>query len=105
MDPNYDYHDDFFGDDQYAPPEKRMSDFLKMVFGEDNETNPSVLRNEGCRFTTDVFEYLYQEWEVEITDYPHKIQDRAVNMVDVCQKNGENVPNTAAKIAMEVLPI
>jgi len=104
MDPNYDYHDDFFGD-EYAPPEERMSDFLKMVFGEETETNPSVLRNEGCRFTTDVFEYLYQEWEVEITDCLHKIQDRAVEMVDACQKNGENVPNTAAKIAMEVLPL
>ena len=96
MDPNYDDHDDFFG---HQDQTKRMKDFLRKVFG---EYNPSL---DVPKFTTAVFEYLLQEWEVEITDYPHDIQDRAVNVVDECQANGENVPNTASKIAMEVLPI
>jgi hypothetical protein len=90
-DPNYDDHDDFF------------SGFLEKVFGPD-DTNPCVIRNPGCKFTEKVLDYIYFEWEVEVTQYPHEVQNKAMDMIDA-MKGKINVPNTAAKIAMEVLPL
>lgn len=90
-DPNYDDHDDFF------------SGFLEKVFGPD-DTNPCVIRNPGCKFTEKVLDYIFFEWEVEVTQYPHEVQNKAMDMIDA-MKGKNNVPNTASKIAMEVLPL
>jgi hypothetical protein len=68
-DPNYDDHDDFF------------SGFLEKVFGPD-DTNPCVIRNPGCKFTEKVLDYIFFEWEVEVTQYPHEVQNKAMDMID-----------------------
>ena len=90
-DPNYDDHDDFF------------SGFLEKVFGPD-DTNPCVIRNPGCKFTEKVLDYIFFEWEVEVIQYPHEVQNKAMDMIEA-MKDNSNVPNTASKIAMEVLPL
>jgi hypothetical protein len=90
-DPNYDDHDDFF------------SGFLEKVFGPD-DTNPCIIRNPGCKFTEKVLDYIFFEWEVEVIQYPHEVQNKAMDMIDA-MKDNSNVPNTASKIAMEVLPL
>lgn len=90
-DPNYDDHDDFF------------SGFLEKVFGPD-DTNPCVIRNPGCKFTEKVLDYIFFEWEVEVTQYNHEVQNKVMDMIDAT-KGKNNIPNTASKIAMEVLPL
>jgi hypothetical protein len=90
-DPNYDDHDDFF------------SGFLEKVFGPD-DTNPCVIRNPGCKFTEKVLDYIFWEWEVEVTQYNHEVQNKVMDMIDA-MKGKNNIPNTASKIAMEVLPL
>jgi len=90
-DPNYDDHDDFF------------SGFLEKVFGPD-DTNPCVIRNPGCKFTEKVLDYIFWEWEVEVTQYPHSIQNKVMDMIDQ-MKGKNNIPNTAAVISMEILPL
>ena len=90
-DPNYDDHDDFF------------SGFLEKVFGPD-DTNPCVIRNPGCKFTEKVLDYIFFEWEVEVTQYNHEVQNKVMDMIDA-MKGKNNIPNTASKIAMEVLPL
>lgn len=97
-DPNYDDHDDF-----YEEYEDRARQFLEKVFGPD-DTNPCVIRNPGCRFTEKVLDYIFFEWEVEVTQYPHEVQNKVMDMIDA-MKGNNNVPNIAAKIAMEVLPL
>lgn len=82
-----------------------MDEFLKKIFGEDDETNPCIIRNPGCRFTDAVLDYIKSEWEVEVTQYPHTIQNKVMDAIDLAKKDGMNVPNTAAKISMEVLPL
>jgi hypothetical protein len=82
-----------------------MDDFLREVFGEDNETNPCIIRNPGCRFSEMVLDYILLEWEVEPTQYPHTIQNKIMDAIDLAKKDGMNVPNTAAKISMEILPL
>jgi hypothetical protein len=80
--------------------------FLEMVFGsQPEETDPVVLRNPGCKFTEKVLNYLYSEWEIELTDYSHDVQNRAIDMVDMMKERGENPSNTAGRISMEVVPI
>lgn len=86
-DPNYDDHDDFFRD----------------LLGPD-DTNPCVIRNPGCKFTEKVLDYIFWEWEVEVTQYPHDIQNKVMDMIDQ-MKGKNNVPNTASVISMEILPL
>lgn len=82
------------------------SRFLEMVFGpQPEETDPAVLRNPDCKFTEKVLDYLYQEWEIDLVDYSHDVQNRAIDMVDMMRARGENIPNTAGKISMEVIPL
>lgn len=96
-DPNYDDYDDFYGEDDKA---RR---FLEEVFGPP-DTNPCVIRNPGCRFTEKVLDYIFWEWEVEVTQYTHEVQNKVMDMIDA-MKGNSNIPNIAAKIAMEVLPL
>ena len=95
-DPNYDDHDDFYGEDDKAR-------FIEDIFGPD-DTNPCVVRNPGCKFTEKVLDYIFSEWEVEVTQYSHDIQNKVMDMIDAV-KGKNNVPNTAAVIAMEILPL
>jgi hypothetical protein len=94
-DPNYDDHDDFFSEDKAR--------FLEDVFGPD-DTNPRVIRNPGCKITEKVLEYIFREWEVDVIHYPHDIQNKAMDMIDL-MKGKNNIPNIASTIAMEILPI
>lgn len=80
-----------------------IDEFLEEVFGPDDD-NPCVLRNPGCKFTENVIDYLFFEWEVDVIQYDHEIQNKAMDVID-SMKGSDNAPNTAAKIAMEVLPI
>ncbi len=96
-DPNYDDYDDFFGED-------KAKKFLEDVFGPD-DTNPCVIRNPGCKFTEKVLDYLFFEWMVDLINYSHDIQSKAMDLIDAMKKSGQNVSNTAAQIAMEILPI
>lgn len=84
--------------------EEKIEKFLKSVFERKEENNPALMRNRGCRFTDSVVDYLASEWEIDLVLYPHDIQDKAIDMIDLL-KGKENVPNTAARISMEVLPI
>lgn len=81
-----------------------IDSFLEDVFGPDDD-NPCVVRNPGCKFTEKVLDYIFFEWEVEMTQYDHGIQNKAMDMIDEAIKAGNNVPNTASRIAMEVLPL
>ena len=86
--------------------EENARKFLEMIFGaQEEDSDPAVIRNQGCTFTEKVVDYLFLEWEIELIDYPHEIQDRAIDMVDMMKARGASVPGTAAKIAMEVIPI
>lgn len=97
-DPNYDDYNDFYNEKAYK--------FLDKIFGkEEEETEPTALRNQGCKFTDKVIEYLYREWEVDLIQYSHEIQNKAIDMIDLMKEHGANVPNTAGKIAYEILPI
>lgn len=87
MNPNYDDHDDFFAE-IFGPP----------------ETDPCIIRNPGCKFTEKVLDYILYEWEVEVTQYSHEIQNKVMDMIDL-MKGKNNVPNAAATIAMEILPL
>lgn len=95
-DPNYDDYNDFHDD--------RAERFIEKVFGAD-DPNPAVKRNPGCKFTETVLDYLQWEWEIEILDYPHEIQDRAIDMIDMMTRRRSSVPSTAARIANEIIPI
>lgn len=55
-------------------------------------------------FAEKVFNYIFWEWEVNILQYPEEIQCKAMNALDEMRGEG-NIPNAAAKIAMEVLPL
>lgn len=86
--------------------EENARKFLEMVFGEQpEETDPVVLRNPQCKFTDTVLNYLHWEWEIELTDYPHDVQNRAIDMVNMMKERGESPSNTANKISMEVVPL
>lgn len=58
-----------------------------------------------CLFAGAVLKYLHMEWEVSITQYPAEIQGKALALIEVMRTKGNNIPNTAARIAMDVLPI
>lgn len=83
--------------------DEKKRKFLESVFGPDSG-EPAVYRNPGCKFTEKVLDYLWMEWELEITHYPNSIQNRAMDVIDR-MKGKDNVPNTAATISMEVLPL
>lgn len=90
MNPNYDEWEDFYNE--------KVDDFIKDIFGPD-DPNPAIRRNTGCVFTDKVFDYLVFEWEVEITNYSHEIQNKAIDMINLMKSKNANVPNTASKIA------
>lgn len=96
-DPNYDDFNDFFG-------EEKAKKFLEDVFGPE-DTDPCVIRNPGCKFTEKVLDYLFYEWEVEVTQYPEEIQTTVMDLLDAMKASGQNVPNIASKIAMEIIPL
>lgn len=80
----------------------KIKRFLRAVFSDEGKNDP-VCRNLGCRFTDSVLDYLAREWSMDLTNYAHDTKVRAMDMIDAM--NGkENVPNTAARIAMEVIP-
>lgn len=101
-DPNYDDHDDFYAK-LWKKQKKEARRFIEEVFGPD-DTNPCVIRNPGCKFTEKVLDYLEWEWEVEAIHCPHEVQNKIMDMIDA-MKGKNNIPNTASKIAMEVVPI
>lgn len=51
-----------------------------------------------------VREYLRLEWILDLDDYPHHIQEKALQMISDL-KGKESVSNIAGKIAMEVIPL
>ena len=53
-------------------------------------------------FATQVIEYIRLEWEVELSNFPQKYQDRAFGIISDL-KGKQNVPNIAGMIATEVL--
>lgn len=89
-DPNYDDFHDFH-------------QFLDDVFKEIDEDDAPICRNLDCPFTDKVLEYLCVEWEVDVGQYPHDIQTKAMDVID--NMKGDSIPNVAGKIAMEILPI
>ncbi len=91
-DTNYDDHDDFY------------SGFLEKALRRWKDTNPCVIRNPGCKFTEKVLDYIQFEWEVEVTHCSHEVQNKIMDVIDA-MKGNNNIPNTASKIAMEVIPI
>lgn len=56
-------------------------------------------------FVENIFNYLFMEWEVDISQYPHEIQFKAVELIAKVKNASANIPNIAAKIAIEVIPI
>lgn len=55
-------------------------------------------------FAAKVVDYIRMEWEVEVSQFPQKYQDRAFGVI-ADLKGKQNVPNIAATIANEVLPL
>lgn len=55
-------------------------------------------------FAAKVIEYIRLEWEVELSQFPQNFQDEAFRLMGEL-KGKQNVPNIAATIAMEVLPL
>lgn len=51
-----------------------------------------------------VREYLRLEWILDLDDYPHHIQEKALQMISDL-KGKESLSNIAGKIAMEVIPL
>lgn len=51
-----------------------------------------------------VRDYLRLEWILDLDDYPHHIQEKALQMISDLKGN-ESVCNIAGKIAMEVIPL
>jgi hypothetical protein len=80
------------------------ADVFEEIFGDYEESEPCVIRRTGCKFTEKVLDYLLYEWEVDVLHYPHEIQDKIMDVLDITAGK-DNVPNVAAKIAMEVLPL
>lgn len=76
MDSNYDDYSDFHGEDC-----------------------------EGCIFAESVLNYIRMEWEASLTQFHPEIQGKALVLIELLRGKGCNVPNAAAKIAMEVLPL
>ena len=61
-------------------------------------------------FVENILNYLFMEWEVDISQYPHEIQLKTGELIAkvknaVDSGYAANIPNIAAKIAMEVIPI
>ena len=98
-DPNYaDYN--YFHNEK----EDKAERFLEEIFGKD-EFEPAALRNRGCKFTDKVIDYLFWEWEVDIVHYSHDVQNKAIDLINFMKEKGANVPNTAGKIAYEIIPL
>lgn len=54
-------------------------------------------------FADRVISYLEEEWEIVLSDYPIHIQTK---VLDIIQKSKDmNVPNVAAKISFEAIPL
>jgi hypothetical protein len=90
--------------EEYDEDEYKAFKFLEGIFGPPSE-EPAVIRNKGCKFTEKVIDYLFFEWELDVIHYSHDIQNKIMDMLDVMKERGESVPNTAARISMEVIPI
>lgn len=97
-DPNYDDYNDFYNENE------KVYKFLDKIFNHE-ETEPAALRNVGCKFTDKVVDYLYWEWEIDLVHYSHEIQNKALDLIDFMKEHGASVPNTAGKIAYEIIPI
>ena len=75
-DPNYDYHDDFHGEDP-------MKEFLDEVFKEvDERPEPPICRNIDCVFTENVIAYLFMEWELDVAKFSHELQEKVMDAID-----------------------
>lgn len=100
MNENYDDFYAFYG----KKDEKKddLNEFLKEVFGSEKEDRPAVIRNPGCIFTENVLDYLESEWMIVLVDCPISIQKKAIDFLDKLKARGENVQNTAAKIARKI---
>jgi hypothetical protein len=57
---------------------------------------------QGCQFSDAVVAYLFMEWELDVLQYPPKIMDKVSEAI---KDSKTNIPNTAAKIAMEIIPL
>jgi hypothetical protein len=101
MNPNYDDHDDFYGEE---PRFQKMEEFLEQAFSDVEESLAPVCDNIDCTFTDNVLEYLCLEWEADLGQYPHNIQQKAMDVIQE-MKCKDSVSNVAVKIAMEVLPL
>lgn len=98
-DPNYDDFNDFHNE------KDDVNNFIREVFEEKSEDEDPMIRNIECEFTENVLAYLNEEWEVELMDYPVDVQAAALDVIDKMKDAGENVSNTAGKIAFSVIPL
>lgn len=55
------------------------------------------------QFADRVISYLDEEWEIFLTDYPIQIQTKVLNIIQ--ESKNLNIPNLAAKIAFEAIPL
>lgn len=55
-------------------------------------------------FATQVIEYIRLEWQVELSQFSQDYQDKAFRLIAEL-KGKQNIPNIAATIANEVLPL
>lgn len=55
-------------------------------------------------FVENILNYLLMEWEIDISEYPHEIRVKTGELIAKVGVSA-NIPNIAAKIAMEVIPL
>lgn len=96
MNENYNDWADFYGE------KNDLNEFLREVFGSEDEDRPAIIRNPGCIFTENVLDYLEFEWMIVLAEFPIKIQNKAMDFLDKLKSRGESVQNTASKIARKI---
>ena len=81
---------------------EKVRRFLKFVFAPP-DTRPVVARNKECKFTNMVLDHLWREWGVDLIQYSNEVQDAAMDVIDLAIEEGLSVPNTSAKICLEMI--
>lgn len=96
-------HYDFSDKNYKNKKESKIERFLRDVFDDSKDEAP-VCRNIDCEFTDKVIDYLAYEWQIDLANYSHDIQTKAMDLIDSLIGK-QNVPNTAARIAYEIVPL
>lgn len=90
-------------EDYYSKLNDNYENFLEKILKRDADDDAPFHRNKGCKFTEKVLDYLYFEWNIDVTKLSYGIQNFVMDIICYSRDvSKDNVNNTCSCIVQNL---